>query len=416
MLYNTDIEKVVLGCLILDNTLILQARKDIVQQAFFNTSYSKLYNEILKVHESKSVADIATLKSLDVEELVDICNSVPTVSNFNVYRKELLEMKAKRDLVSMIDKIKISVTQGETSVEELKTEALGFISDIELPEQEKEDNSILASCSEALERLESIQNNTQSHFKWGIKWLDEQTGGVKPTLTYLAARPSMGKTAFALQIARSIAVQGGKVAIFSLEMDKVTLTNRLICNAGGINKNCFDKRLPIKEEDWVKISKTAANVSNLSIHIYDKYFRIEEILLKAEEQRAKEGLDLLVLDYIQLTESSQNHKSTNDRISYISRQLKKYQQKTGVNVFVLSQFNRGADSNEYPLLSHLRDSGSLEQDGRNIWFLHCEKEDPSHESKGHKEVKLIIAKQSEGERNIYKNLKFYGVTQRFFEN
>jgi replicative DNA helicase len=415
MTYNFEVEKAYLGCLLIENKLIVSGK--LPSEAFYLGAHKKLYEEIIETYEKQGAADINLLKSVKIDELVDLMNNVLTISNFCIYQKQLMELKAKRDILKVAESVKNEVNNFDGTIEELKGNMLSAINDIEVLDNEKECVSILDICVESLNVLEDRHNNNKTPLKWGISWLDEKTGGVKPTLTYLAARPSVGKTALALQISKFIAKQGGKVAVFSLEMDKISVVNRMICNAGNINKDYFDKSVRLPDEVWAKLSETVANVSNLPIFVYDKYFRIEEILLKAEEQRLKDGLDVLVLDYIQLAETSQNFKSANERISYISRQLKKYQQKTGVSILALSQFSRGADTNEYPALSHLRDSGSLEQDGRNIWFLHCEKDDPTeHDDNKGKEVKLIIAKQSEGERNIFKKLKFYGKTQRFYEN
>lgn len=415
MIYNFEVERAYLGCLLIENKLIVTGK--LPTDAFYLGAHKTLYEEICNTYEKQGAADINLLKSVKFEELVELMNGVMTVSNFCIYQKQLMEMKVKRDIVEVADRVKSQVHSFDGTIEELKGNMLGAINDIEVLDNEKECVSMLDICAESLNILEDRHNNNKTLFKWGIQWLDEKTGGVKSTLTYLAARPSVGKTALALQISKYVAKQGGKVAVFSLEMDKVSVVNRMVCNAGNINKDCFDKVVKLTDQEWVQINTTMANISSLPIYVYDKYFRIEEILLKAEEQRIKDGLDLLVLDYIQLTETSDNFRSPNERISHISRQLKKYQQKTGVSVLALSQFSRGADTNEYPALSHLRDSGSLEQDGRNIWFLHCEKDDPTEQTEiGGKEVKLIIAKQSEGERNIYKKLKFYGKTQRFYEN
>ena len=415
MIYSFEVERAYLGCLLIENKLIVKGK--LPSDAFYLGAHKTLYEEICNTYEKQGAADINLLKSVKFEELVELMDSVMTVSNFCIYQKQLMEMKAKREIIKVADKIKSEVNDFNGTIEELKGNMLGAINDIEVLDNEKECVRIIDICVESLNILEERHNNNKTLLKWGISWLDEKTGGIKPTLTYLAARPSVGKTAFALQTAKYVAKQGGKVAVFSLEMDKISVVNRMVCNAGNINKDCFDKSVILPDEVWAQVNTTMANISSLPIFVYDKYYRIEEILLKAEEQRIEEGLDLLILDYIQLTETAENFRSPNERISYISRQLKKYQQKTGVSVLALSQFSRGADTNEYPALSHLRDSGSLEQDGRNIWFLHCEKDDPTEQTlSGGKEIKLIIAKQSEGERNIYKKLKFYGRTQRFYEN
>ena len=123
---------------------------------------------------------------------------------------------------------------------------------------------------------------------------------------------------------------------------------------------------------------------------------------------------MLIIDYVQLVETKQKCNTVNERISYISRMLKKYQQQTKIHVLALSQFNRETESKKFPTLANLRDSGSLEQDANNVFFLHEENQDLEESKDTVKDLMLIIAKQREGERNIFCNLKFYGNTQRFY--
>ena len=416
-MYNMEIEKSVLGCMLIDNKLIDKAMKEITPNHFYNELYKRLYEEMVDCYTKKGIADVTVLKSIDIESIVTIVNFVPLVSNWNKYKKELINLGIKRELLRAAEEIKRKVEDDDLEPEMLKIDCLNILNGIKIEERFVESSSICDIATEALTSLEEKHKGNVACKKWGLKWLDEKTGGVKPELTYLAARPSIGKTAFALQLGKYFAKQGGKVAIFSLEMDKKSICNRMICNAGNIDKNNFDRPGEVPDEVWKDIAKTLGSITELPLHIYDKYYTIEEILLRAEEQRIKSGLDMLILDYIQLCESRQKFNSTNDRISYISRQLKKYQQQTGIHVMALSQFNRETESKKFPTLANLRDSGSLEQDGNNVFFLHEENAELEEYGKmKHKEILLIIAKQREGERNIYTKLKFYGNTQRFYES
>lgn len=417
MIHNAEIEKSILGCLMLDNKLIETAQREINSTYFYNGLYSRLFDEIIEVFAKKGIADLTVLKTLDIEDLVEIMDFVPTTESFKRYKKELIALKSKRELLKSLDEIKLRLNNEHEDMEDIKLDCLGIINDIKIEDKCDEKSCVGDIVMESIDLLEKRNSGEKVFKKWGIKWLDEKTGGIKPALTYLAARPSIGKTALALQLGKYMAKQGGKIAFFSLEMDKVSICNRLICNAGGINKTYFDSGTGIPEDVWATIGKTANEVMQLPLYIYDKYFTIEEIILTAEEQRAKHGLDVLILDYVQLCESKQKFNSTNDRISYISRQLKKYQQKTGIHILALSQFNRETETKKFPTLANLRDSGSLEQDGNNVFFLHEEYCDPEQvEKAAHRDLLLIIAKQREGERNICCKLKFYGNTQRFYQD
>lgn len=417
MLFNAEIERSVLGCLIIDNTLIENARVQIKPSYFNVPIHRKLYEEILECNVTKKFADITVLKTLDLESLISIVDFVPSASSYEHYKNELIDLAVKRELISACDNLKKRImSDGETS-DVLKCEALNSFNEIKTQVSYRENTSISQFALSSLEHLENRHNGiVEKNRNWGIKWLDAKTGGIRPGLTYLAARPSVGKTALALQIGKNVAKQGGKVALFSLEMDAKSITNRLICNEGNINKNYFDRDIAITEETWVGLSRTAANISTLQFDIFDKCFTIEEILLNAEELRARKGLDFLIIDYIQLCETIQKYNSPNERISYISRQLKKYQQRTGIHVLALSQFNRETELKKFPTLANLRDSGALEQDANNVLFLHDE--NPELDAKERiesKELVLVIAKQREGERNIFGKINFYGAVQRFYD-
>ena len=187
-----------------------------------------------------------------------------------------------------------------------------------------------------------------------MRWLDEKTGGVKPGFTILAARPSVGKTAFALQMALSVAKQGQKIAIFSLEMPPEQLMHRMFCNWVGIDKNILDKPWTMSENNWGAVGKASCELSDLDINIFSQYFSVEEILLKVEELKAENGLDLVIIDYIQLMETTKNFKDANSRVSYISRLLKKYQQRNELQLMALSQFNRETERQKMPTLANLK--------------------------------------------------------------
>lgn len=416
MLQNNELEKTIISCLIIDNKLIGKARGEIQPSYFYNKKFKYLYEEILMCYDTKGFADITVLKTFPIDEMSAICTFAPTISPFNKYLREFKGIAKKRELLKSIKQLESSLVNDNLSFEELKQQGLMSLNSIRTDTLCDERSSMQDIILDVLTALETKYNDFGKINKsWGIKWLDEKTGGINPSLTYLAARPSVGKTAFALQIAKDTAKQGMKVAIFSLEMDKVSLCNRLMCNFANINKNYFDKNCKIPEDIWREIGRATVEISKLPISIYDKAFNIEEIIAIAEEQRSKSGLDILILDYIQLCESINKFHSTNDRIVYISRQLKKYQQQTGISIIALSQFNREAEHKKIPTLANLRDSGALEQDANNVFFLHEECEDAEKQSDAKKTINLVIAKQREGERNIFIDLKFYGATQRFYE-
>jgi replicative DNA helicase len=283
----------------MDNSLITKVKNEINSHDFFNLLYRELFNEIVINCDSVGFADISNVKTIPLESLIELMTFAPTTARLSTYLTELKELSSKRKLAKILRDM---TAQIETkTLQEIKQDGLKLIGDIEIDSFNAEKIRIIDIIIEAQEYLETKSHNATRHFrKWGLDWLDNKTGGVKPGLIYLAARPGVGKSAFALQTALQLAKQGQKIAIFSLEMDRISLLNRLLCNHGRINKDNFDKPVTIPDDVWRQIAISSVAISNYDINIYDKAFAIEEILLLAQEQKAKSGLDILFLDYILL--------------------------------------------------------------------------------------------------------------------
>jgi replicative DNA helicase len=418
-LFNFEAEKAIIGSLIIDNGLIKKTQALLKSEYFHNTELRRLYDEIIKLFDLHGVVDIATLNNFEISFIVDICDSIVTTTNINHYIKIVSDLAVRREIYKSSDQIKeICLNENIEDILTIKGEALSVLNGINLPESKKSKRTMMHSVSDALTKLENMYLGGESaYYKWGLDWIQDKTGGMKSAYTILAARPSAGKTSLALQLGVSIAKQGAKVAIFSLETAEDTLVNTIICNNGNIDNKYMRKPslLESKPDIWVKIVQTASNIAELPIIIYDNIFNVEELLLKCQELISTQGLDLVILDYIQLMETNKKTMNQNERVSYISRQLKKLQQSNGLHMLVLSQFSRESEKKKEPSLSDLRDSGSLEQDANNVWFLHVDSDFQYME--GHPiEVYLMIAKQKDGVRNIKKKLKFYGNSQKFYEN
>lgn len=412
MIYEREVETAIIACVLSDNNLLLKC--EITKDLFYNPVHGEMWEEIQEIYKKNNTVDATMLKN--ISEAVRCLNEFYVQSNFNIYKNKLLELKHKRDLIKLSDDIKLNIYSRDEVID-VKTKILNDLNNIVLQKSTKK-NKLCEALLENTEILERRYNGEQVYYKWGIDCLDKATGGVYPTYSILSARPSVGKTAFSLQLSKNVAKQGGKIAYFSLETETNQIVNRLIASE-GVSKDTLDKLTKIKDLDWSNYSRAVNGLHDLKINIYDDATDIETILLRAEEQRADMGLDLLVLDYIQLTDSKRNFGTQNEKVSYISRQLKLYQQKTGVAVLALSQFNREAERNETPTLANLRDSGSLEQDARLILFLYEDKKNEetikNEHQEGKKQIVLRIAKNSEGERDLFKRLNFYGSTQKFYE-
>jgi replicative DNA helicase len=363
------------------------------------------------------VIDIATLNEFNIQYIADLFNSVMTTANINHYIKILTDLAIRREIIKASENIKnIAINEDIEEIETVKSEALAIINKVSLPESKKPKRKMWEIVYDTLTKLEKAYSNQgESYYKWNLNWLQDKTGGVKPGYTILAARPSVGKTSLAMQLGRGVASQGAKVAIFSLETMEDVLTSIMICNKGNIDNKYIKNPILLNEKTWIEIGKTSTEISELPIQIYDNVFFIEEIVLKSLELITSEGLDLIIIDYVQLVETHKKTSNQNEKVSHISREIKKLQQTNGIHVLVLSQFSRQAENKKEPTLSDLRDSGSLEQDATNVWFLHVD-HDFTYQEGSSVETQLIIAKQKDGARNIKKKLKFFGNTQRFYDN
>lgn len=418
-LYNHEAEKALLGCLIIDNNLIKKIQSQFNAEYIHNDVHKKLYETIIKLYEIHNVVSIPSLNDFSIDYVSNICDSIMTTSNINHYIKIVTDLAIRRELYKASDKVKeISLDEDIEQIETVKSESLSVINNVTLPEIGKAKRKMADIVLDTLGKLEIAYSRGESaYYKWIIKWIQDKTGGMKSAYTILAARPSIGKTSLALQLGKGIAKQNARVAIFSLETMEDELTNILISNEGNIDNKCFKTPSTLTPELWAKIATTGAEISKLPIHIFDDVFFIEDIILKSQELISSEGLDLIIIDYIQLIETRKKTSTSNEKVSIISRELKKLQQQNGLHILVLSQLKRDSENIKPrpPVLSDLRDSGSLEQDATNVWFLHVDSEFEYQEGKP-VETQFIIAKQKNGARNIKTKLKFYGKSQRFYDN
>jgi replicative DNA helicase len=304
--------------------------------------------------------------------------------------------------------------QGEGEIAQIKAKAMGEISGVIIPENEK-DSGICEILQETVSDLKKRKENKHSTYpKWGFSFLDKFMGGIKPAITILAARPGIGKTTFATNILCNVAEQGKRVALFSLEMPKQQISEKILCSYGQLNKDKIDNPWAIDEKNFNNIVTVADGLSKLPMRLFDDKFYLEDIRLKCQELKSKEGLDLVVIDYVQLMETHKKCNNTVDRLSHITRDLKKLQMELNTPLIVLSQLNREIGPTDEPELHHLRDSGSIEQDADNVLFLWLEKESESFGSTT-AIINLKIDKQRNGKKGKSK-LKFYGTAQRFYDD
>lgn len=418
--HSQEAEQSILGCILSDNAVLPDVAHNVTVNDFYNIQHKKIYEAIITLYNDSKPVDIVTVSNagIDIEYLTNLMSLVMTTANIKHYISILKGKAIRRQYIHAGQKIIDMAYNGEyDNVLDFKNDVLQTV-DIEIKDAKNKESHIKHVFSNVLNNMEARRNSQGNVYKkYGFKWIDTWTNGIRPSLTYLAARPSVGKTTFALNIATNLVHQGLKVAMFNLEMDQEQLAERLISIESQLQYEKVLKPWHMDDNDWTKLSKSLKLAEN-DIYIFDTVFKIEEIKSICRELKSKGQLDYVIVDYLQLCETMKKTGTPNERVSHISRQFKIMQKELKVPFLVLSQLNRANEADKRkPKLTDLRESGSLEQDADNVFFLH----DPSageyvEEAEGHVKVEFIIAKQRAGRRDIYTELKFYKNTQKFYDN
>lgn len=418
--HNQEAEQSVLGCILTKESLIADIAHNLTETDFFNIAHKEIYNIMLKLYNDNKTIDIITVSNegADIEYLINLADIVPTTENIKQYINILKGKSLRRQYILAGQKIIDMAVNGQyDNMTDFKNDVLSTV-DIDVKDNKDQENNIKQLVPKVIEGLDKRYNAKEINYKkYGYYWIDKWTSGVRVGLTYLAARPSVGKTAFSLNILDHLVSQGMKVAMFNLEMEKEQLVERMVSIRTNLQYEKVLKPWNMNDNDWKKVAESSKLAAH-DIYIYDTVFKIEEIKSICRELKAKDQLDYVIVDYLQLCETMKKCSGTNERVSHISRQFKIMQKELKVPFLVLSQLNRANEyNNRRPKLTDLRDSGSLEQDADNVFFLHDPKagEYESASDEAPQEVEFIIAKQRSGRRDIFTTLKFHKQTQIFSE-
>lgn len=412
--HSDEAERSVLGAVLLDNRQLDRALELLESDAFYSLRHQKLFGAMERMAESGTAIDPVTLKSeLDRRSelaacggapyLAELIHGVPRSANLSFYAQIVKEKWVQRQLIRASQAIMVSAMEAETSSDELLDEAEKAI--FQLAENRLNGGFIPISVS-AEQSLAAIEELTRRQelitgVPTGFPQLDELTAGLQPSdLVIFAARPSMGKTAFAMNIAAHAALNAGKVVgIFSLEMSHQQLFMRLLCSEGQIDAHKL-RTGRVSKDDWQNIIKCYGRLAEAKIFIDDTPgVSIMEMRAKVRRLAREHGLDMIIVDYLQLMQGRGRHESRQQEISEISRSLKELAKEINVPMVALSQLSRAPEQrgkDHRPQLSDLRDSGAIEQDADVVMFLFREevydKEDPNLQGK----AEVIIAKQRNG--------------------
>lgn len=411
-------ERSVLGAILLENFTYYQVADQLKPDDFHLDAHGKIYRAMRELAQKNIAIDFITLadaleRAHELEAvgghayLVTLTDGLPRGSNIEHYAAIVKDRAVQRRCLSAANEVLQAVLAGSDSTEVLDLAQKRFF---EIAEDRVEEGltSVGDLTGAVLEKLDALHGQDISGLRTGFKLFDELTAGLQPgDLIIIAGRPSMGKTSFAMNIVENAALKYGKTAaVFSLEMSKVQLVLRMLCSTGMVNGHKLRGNF-LGKEDLAKLTRAAAELAQAHVFIDDNSgIDLPSIRAKCRRLAAAlaartppQALDLVVIDYLQLMGSSGRAENRNLEISAISRGLKMLAKELRAPVIAISQLSRGPDQrpgNHEPILSDLRESGSIEQDADLVAFVYREemyrKEDPELKGK----AKIIVAKQRNG--------------------
>ena len=410
-------ERSLLGAMLISKDKCIDILNKAVEDDFYENSHQTIFKAMSDINDAGSVVDVTTVTSYlmdhnllekvgGVDYLLQLSESIPTVSHSDHYLKMLHNKATLRKIIRETTRIAEAAFDDVEDVD-------AFIDDTEkaILNVTQERNAgefrdirgVIRSVTDRLNLLQKVEGNI-SGVKSGFRDLDKITSGFqKGDLIILAARPAMGKTAFALNIAHNAAYKSDEpVAIFSLEMPAEQLVQRIICSMGGIEGSAI-RTGEILKTNANKYYAAAERVSKCNLYIDDSPgIKINDIIAKSRKLKSEHGLKMIVIDYLQLiTTASKNRESRQQEVSDISRALKALARELEVPVISLSQLSRSVEQrpNKRPMLSDLRESGAIEQDADIVSFIYREDyyknvEEQNESNSGLTEI--IIAKHRNG--------------------
>ena len=429
---NIEAEQSVLGAMLIDKDAIGKVTEILTADDFYRESHKIIFNAMLDIYNKNESVDLITVidalrrsnKLSDiggVAYVTSIADMVLTAANVKYHADIVAEKSVLRQLIRAATDIAVMGYESSDDVSTLVDKAEQMILNISNRKKSFVFTPINEVLMESVQQIEKLASNKGglTGIPTGFSDLDKLTNGLhRSDFIILAARPSMGKTAFALNVVQNVAIRAQKsVAFFSLEMSKEQLVNRMLCAEANIDAQRM-RTGEMRDEDWNNIWQACNTLSKAKIYIDDTAgISVMDMRSRARRLKAEHGLDLVVIDYLQLMQGSKN----NDRqqeVSDISRSLKALARELGVPVIALSQLSRSVESRQIkrPMLSDLRESGSLEQDADIVAFLY--REDYYNPDTENKHTELIIAKHRNGPVDtvnlfFHKQFtKFVGFTRR----
>ncbi len=410
--HSMEAEQSVIGSMIMDREAIVIASESVTGEDFYNKSYGVVFDSMVELNDQGQPVDLVTLqnrlKEKDVppevaslEFIRELLVAVPTSANIKYYANIVAEKAMLRRLIRLMEEITNNCYAGKDSMEALLEDTEKRVFDLIQRRNTGDFVPIREVVMNAMDKIEkaSHSDGNVTGIATGFIDLDYRTAGMQPSdLVLIAARPSMGKTAFVLNIAEYVAFRSREcVAIFSLEMSKEQLVNRLFAMESKVDSQHL-RTGNLSDNEWEKLIESAGMIGQSNLIIDDTPgISVPELRSKCRKFKLEMDLKMVIIDYLQLMSGSgRGTDSRQQEISDISRSLKAIARELKVPVLALSQLSRAVEQrpDHRPMLSDLRESGAIEQDADIVMFLYREGYNPDTEKKGIAEIN--IAKQRNG--------------------
>lgn len=412
--HSLEAEQSVVGAMLMDKDAIMTAAEIVSRKDFYQTAYGILFEAMVELFNEGKPVDLITLqerlKEKDVPPEItslefarDLLTAVPTSANVKYYAEIVMEKSMLRKLIKLNEEIENMCYLGRDSLEAVLETTEKRVFELVQKRNTGDYVPIKQVVLNALDKIEksSKTKGTVTGIPTGFIDLDYKTSGLQPSdLILVAARPSMGKTAFVLNIAQHVAFRSNKtVAIFSLEMSKEQLVNRLFSLESQVDAQLL-RTGNLKDSDWEKLIEGAGVIGKSKMIIDDTPgISISELRSKCRKFKLEQGLDLIIIDYLQLMTGRVGGRaeSRQQEISDISRSLKGLARELNVPVIALSQLSRAVEQrpDHRPMMSDLRESGAIEQDADVVMFIY--RDDYYNKDTDMKNIaEIIIAKQRNG--------------------
>ncbi|WP_420066742.1 replicative DNA helicase [Sporosarcina ureae] len=411
--HNNEAEQSVLGAIFLEPQALITASEILLPEDFYRIAHKKIFETMLVLNDRGQPVDLVTIaEELKVKNeledvggisyITELANAVPTAANIVYYANIVDEKALLRRLIRVATDIVEDGYTREDEVEALLGEAEKKMMEVSNRKNAGDFRHIKDVLVETYDNIELLhtRKGDVTGIPTGFRDLDKITAGFQRNdLIIVAARPSVGKTAFALNVAQNVATKAGEnVAIFSLEMGAEQLVMRMLCAEGNIDAQVL-RTGTLEADDWRKLTMAMGTLSNAGIFIDDSPgLRVNEIRSKCRRLQQEHGLGMVMIDYMQLIMGSgRGSDNRQQEVSEISRSLKALARELKIPVVALSQLSRGVEQRQdkRPMMSDLRESGSIEQDADIVSFLYRE-DYYDKETEMQNMIEIIIAKQRNG--------------------